>query len=132
MATNKELIAKNYNRGLWSEDMLKKLILKGKLSYADYTEIVGASIDVNTLTNSEIQKFYNTVIQNYLDEKAISLGYDNCLSICSYEGSGVQKFEDEAHAFKLWRSDVWNKGYEILEECLSGTRKILSADELIV
>ena len=131
MATNKELIAKNYNRGLWSEDMLKKLILKGKISYDDYIDIVGESIDIATTNAQEIQKFYTAVIQNHLDAMAAQLGYDSCLSVCSYGDTGVQKFDDEARAFKQWRSAVWAKGYEILDECLKGTRNIPTIEELI-
>lgn len=131
MSTNKELIAKNYQRGLWSEDMLKKLILKGKLTYSEYTEIVGEDIDVSALTAADTQKFYTTIIQNHLDEKASLLGYDSCLSVCSYGDTGVQKFDDEAASFKKWRSAVWAKGYEILGECLAGTRPIPTVEELI-
>lgn len=131
MSTNKELIAKNFNRGLWSEDMLKKLILKGKLTYSEYTEIVGEDIDVSALTAAETQKMYTTIIQNHLDEKAALLGYDSCLSVCSYGDTGVQKFDDEAVSFKKWRSAVWAKGYEILGECLAGTRPVPTVEELI-
>ena len=41
--TTKELAKKNYDRGLWSMDMLKALVSKSTLSFsaADYEEITG-------------------------------------------------------------------------------------------
>lgn len=39
--TTKELTAKNYKRGLWTNDMVLKLVAKGKLTSADYEEITG-------------------------------------------------------------------------------------------
>ncbi|MPM22553.1 hypothetical protein SDC9_69010 [bioreactor metagenome] len=41
--TTKELAKKNYDRGLWSKDMLKALVRKGTVSFTavDYEEITG-------------------------------------------------------------------------------------------
>ena len=39
--TNLEMAIKNYSRGLWTDDMLAKLVAKGKLTSAQYEEIVG-------------------------------------------------------------------------------------------
>ena len=39
--TTKELTVKNYTRGLWTDDMVAKLVSKGKLTSADYEEITG-------------------------------------------------------------------------------------------
>ena len=36
-----ELAKKNYNRGLWTADMLEKLVDRGKLTQEQYNEIVG-------------------------------------------------------------------------------------------
>lgn len=41
--TNFEMALKNYSRGLWTDDMLAKLVAKGKLTSAQYEEIVGAA-----------------------------------------------------------------------------------------
>ncbi len=131
MSTNKATIARNYARGLWTDDMLKKLILKGKLSYEDYVEIVGSDIDVNALSAEETQKFFTTVVQNLMDTEATKLGYDNCNSVCTYVNTGVQKFDDEGNAFRAWRSAVWSKGYEILAEVKEGKRAIPTVEELL-
>jgi hypothetical protein len=40
-----EMIKNNYNRGLWSKDMLLKLVDKGKMSKAAFMEITEASPD---------------------------------------------------------------------------------------
>ena len=76
-------------------------------------------------------------VDDYLDEKAKELNYDSCLSACSYFNTGVEKFDKEGAAFREWRSAVWSKGYQILNECISGQRssvpdKILLISELPV
>lgn len=131
MTTTKATIARNYTRGLWTDDMLKKLILKGKLSYEDYIEIVGSDIDVNALSAEETQKFLTAVVQNFMDAEAAKLGYDNCNSVCTYVDTGVAKFDDEGRAFRAWRSQVWAKGYEILAEVQEGKRAIPTTEELL-
>lgn len=39
--TNFEMALKNYDRGLWTDDMLVKLVGKGKITSAQYEEITG-------------------------------------------------------------------------------------------
>lgn len=39
--TTFELAKKNYERGLWTDTMIHKLVEKGKLTSAEYFEIVG-------------------------------------------------------------------------------------------
>lgn len=39
--TTFELALKNYSRGLWTDDMIAKLVAKGKLTSVEYTEITG-------------------------------------------------------------------------------------------
>ena len=85
----------------------------------------------------QIQQRITGDIQDYLDEKAKELNYDSCLSACSYFNTGVEKFDKEGAAFREWRSAVWSKGYQILNECISGQRssvpdKILLISELPV
>ena len=78
-----------------------------------------------------IQYEYTNLIQSLLDKEAQALGYDNCLSVCSYMDTGVQKFDDEGSCFRKWRSAVWNTGYEILDKVKSGKMEIPSEEELI-
>lgn len=81
--------------------------------------------------NAHTQARLTSAVQNVLDTEAQKLGYDNCLSVCSYVDTGVQKFDDESRAFRKWRSEVWAKGYEILDEVLAGTREIPTEEELL-
>lgn len=81
--------------------------------------------------NTQIQVQLTNAVQHHLDTKAQELNYDNCLSVCSYVDTGIQKFDDEGKAFRTWRSQVWAKGYEILDACLAGEREIPTAEELI-
>lgn len=131
MNSNKAIIARNYARGLWTDDMLKKLILKGKMTYNDYVEIVGESVDVESLSEEELQKYFTAFVQNHLDVEAAKLGYDNCNSVCTYVDTGVAKFDAEGRAFRMWRSAVWAKGYEILAQVQSGERAIPTEEELL-
>ena len=78
-----------------------------------------------------IQKQLTDAVQRVLDNKAQELNYDNCLSVCSYIDTGVQKFDDEGKAFRAWRSQVWAKGYEILAQVQAGERDIPSEEELL-
>lgn len=81
--------------------------------------------------NIETQQQYTNFIQQLLDAEAQNLGYDNCLSVCSYMDTGVQKFDDEGSCFRKWRSAVWNTGYEILDKVKSGKMEIPSEEKLI-
>jgi len=48
-------------------------------------------------------------IQAALDEKAKEYGYDNIMSAISYaDEPGINKFQTEGKAFRLWRSLVWD------------------------
>ena len=88
---------------------------------------------------AKIQLNYTRLIQRYLDETAYSYGYTGinediagaCNSVCTYINSGVDKFDREGEAFRVWRSAVWNKGYEILDQVKSGKMEIPSKEELI-
>lgn len=79
----------------------------------------------------QTQERLTNFVQIILDTEAQKLGYDNCLSVCSYVDTGVQKFDDEGTAFRKWRSAVWSKGYEILDEILAGKREIPTENELL-
>lgn len=70
-------------------------------------------------------------VQMHLDRKAAELNYDSCLSVCSYVDTGVKKFDEEGAAFRAWRSAVWAKCYEILDEVTAGTRGVPDEAELI-
>lgn len=68
-----------------------------------------------TFSKSKTQKYFTDMIQSYLDSSANRLGYDSCLSVCSYINSGNPKFDAEGEGFRQWRSAVWAYGYSLLE-----------------
>lgn len=91
------------------------------------------------IQEKRIQSHFTKFIQSILDKEAYALGYTgpgeeiagSCLSVCSYGDTGVQKFDDEARAFKVWRSAVWAKGYEILTAVKAGEIEIPTEEELV-
>lgn len=53
--TNKDMAAANYARGLWTDDMLARLVEKGRLTASEYQEITGTAYpgaaEVDTSSN---------------------------------------------------------------------------------
>lgn len=72
----------------------------------------------------ELIKRFRSAIQSWMDSEAIKLGYDNILSVCSYINTGNLKFDAEGEAFRQWRSAVWSKGYELIDEVIAGNRGV--------
>lgn len=58
----KDLAKKNYDRGLWTDDMLANLVAKGKISAADYKEITGeeypGEVPAGSITEEELNDAY--------------------------------------------------------------------------
>lgn len=132
MATTKDTIIKNYKKGLWTDDMLAKLVVKGKLSAMDYAEITGSSIMEAELTEANIQRVLTNAVQAYMDSKAQERGYDDILKAISYRGDTVNsQFAEEAEICFAWRSAVWTKCYAILADVKALIRPIPTIDELI-
>ena len=78
-----------------------------------------------------LKKYYTDFIQSMLDKEAQKLGYDNCNSVCTYIDTGISKFDSEGQSFRIWRSKVWNKAYEILDLVKNGSMEIPTEEELI-
>lgn len=53
--TNKEMAMHNYDRNLWTDDMIAKLVAKGKLTSADYEEITGMAYPEQKGTSANAQ-----------------------------------------------------------------------------
>lgn len=124
---NFDTIKRNYDRGLWTAAMVKVAVKKGVITHDEYQTITSK---VYGDTPEEIQAMLTAKVQKYLDTTAQKLGYDSCLSMCSYVNTGVTKFDEEGEAFRKWRSAVWAKGYEILDAVKAGTREIPTEEEL--
>ncbi|MFU2050600.1 hypothetical protein [Bordetella hinzii] len=85
-----------------------------------------------TLTPEEIQNQKVALVQKYMDDAARALRYDSIANAITYaDEPSVPKFQAEGLAFRAWRSRVWEKCYEILDEVQSGARGIPSDEELI-
>lgn len=120
-------IKRNYDRGLWTAAMVKVAVKKGVITHDEYETITGKSYGD---TPEEMQAMLTAKVQKYLDTTAQKLGYDSCLSVCSYADTGVAKFDEEGAAFRKWRSAVWAKGYEIVAAVRAGTRSVPTEAEL--
>lgn len=82
-------------------------------------------------TPDEIKQMLIDGVQNWMDEVAMSRGYDGILSACSYIDTGVERFDIEGAQARRWRSQVWAYCYAYLDEVLAGNRNIPSLEELI-
>jgi hypothetical protein len=124
---NFDTIKRNYDRGLWTAAMVKIAVKKGVITHDEYESIVAVPYGD---TPEEVQAMLTAKVQKYLDTAAQKLGYDSCLSVCSYVDTGVAKFDEEGEAFRKWRSAVWAKGYEIVAQVQASTRPIPTEEEL--
>lgn len=80
----------------------------------------------------EIKTLKIKVVQQFIDEKAQSLGYDNIYTAVTYaDEPAVPKFQAEGRALRAWRSLVWAKANEILAAVTAGTQDVPTDDELI-
>lgn len=82
-------------------------------------------------TADEIKQMLIDGVQNYMDEVAMTRGYDGILSACSYIDTGVERFDIEGEQARKWRSQVWAYCYAYLDEVLAGNREIPTLDALI-
>lgn len=67
---------------------------------------------------------FRSAIQSWMDGEAVKLGYDSVLSACSYINTGNPKFDAEGEGFRKWRSAVWERGYELIDEVIAGQREV--------
>lgn len=96
----------------------------------EYYEVVALPEPTEEECAAALQAQYTALIQSMLDKEAQKLGYDSCLSVCSYIDTGVTKFDVEGKQFRAWRSAIWKRGYELLDEVKAGTRAVPTPEEL--
>ena len=83
-------------------------------------------------TPEQIMSRLEARVQQWLDEQAQTLGYDDIKSAVTYaEEPAVLKFQQEGQAMRRLRSLVWARCYEILNAVQAGQRSIPTEDELI-
>ena len=90
----------------------------------DYYEVVAFPDPTEEEQQAALVERFRSAIQSWMDEEAVKLGYDNVLSACSYINTGNPKFDAEGEGFRQWRSAVWAKGYELIDEVISGKREV--------
>ncbi|NIB43819.1 hypothetical protein HBA55_29725 [Pseudomaricurvus alkylphenolicus] len=78
--------------------------------------------DVRSHTVEEKTILIQRQVQARLDDFAKTRHYNSILSACSYAGSTVQKFADEAAYCVFLRDQTWAKADEILGDVRAGSR----------
>lgn len=83
-------------------------------------------------TAEEIKEQLLQAIDNLLDNKVKERGYESIKTAVSYaEEPVVPKFQEEGRLARRWRSLVYQKCYQILDDVLDGKRPIPTEEELI-
>lgn len=73
-----------------------------------------------------------SAVQSHLDAAAQSLGYDDIKTAVTYaDEPSVPRFQAEGQALRAWRSLVWAKCYQLLDEVQSGMRGRMTPDQVI-
>lgn len=79
----------------------------------------------------ELHAQYTEAVQMYLDDFARTRNFDNILSAATYATSTVPKFRAEGQYAVEARDLTWAKGYEILDEVMSGQRPMPDLDDVL-
>lgn len=83
-------------------------------------------------TAEQVRAAKVAMVQSHMEESARALGYDSIGNAITYaDEPAVPRFQAEAQAFRAWRSLVWARCYEILDEVQAGKRDIPGDEELI-
>jgi len=83
-------------------------------------------------TAEQIIAQYEARVQQWLDEQARALGYDDIKTAISYaEEPAVPKYQQEGQAMRRLRSLAWARCYEILNAARAGQRSFPTEEELI-
>lgn len=109
---------------------------EGRAKIVDGKVLFDTDIDVAEM--KALEKQYTIQVQKMLDETAFALGYTGenenvagaCNSVCTYIDTGVEKFDREGRQFRRWRSAIWARGYELLDEVKAGIRSVPTPEEL--
>ncbi|QNK67828.1 hypothetical protein [Variovorax sp. PAMC26660] len=83
---------------------------------------------------TEAQRIANLRIdvQRHLDAAAVAMGYDDMRNAVTYaEEPAVPRFQNEGRALRAWRSLVWAKCYDVLDEWNAGAIQEPTSAELI-
>ena len=90
----------------------------------DWYEVVAIPAPTPEEQQAILIERFRSAIQSWMDGEATKLGYDSILSVCSYINTGNPKFDAEGEGFRKWRSAVWARGYELIDEVIAGQREV--------
>lgn len=84
------------------------------------------------VTADQVLAGIKSVVQSHLDAAAAAAGYDDIRTAVTYaDEPSVPKFQAEGQALRAWRSLVWDRCYQLLDEVQNGTRTPMTADQVI-
>lgn len=84
-----------------------------------------------TATLKEIEKYFMDKLQEYMDNKAKTYGFDSVFNAASYIDSKIERFKNDSRTLLDWRDSTWDKAYTILEDVLTEKREIPTLEELL-
>ena len=94
---------------------------RGWTWYASREDAVAATLAIAESDEIKIeQRRISLVVQDVLDAQAQLLGFDNIFTAVTYVDDKNKKFAEDAKKLKIWRSDVWTKCYQILNDVMAG------------
>lgn len=82
-------------------------------------------------TLKETEKYFMDKIQEYMDNKARTYGFDSVFNAASYIDSKIERFKNDSRILLDWRDSTWDKAYTILEDVLTEKREIPTLEELL-
>jgi len=89
-------------------------------------------VDLTTAEKiANITTYFQKIMEDRLNSFAQSRGYDNIISASTYINSPITKYDTEARRCIELRSLLWDTGYVILEEIVTGVRQIPTSLEEI-
>ena len=106
--------AQNYHKDCLYTDKNIVVDEHGQACFEDEIE------ETYTYKHKLISKQLGNIAQQYMDKYASYYDYDSCNIACSYIDTGVVKYDAEGAAFRKWRSAVWEKVYQIVDDVAVG------------
>ena len=104
----------------------------GQESRAELVKVLAVyGLRVYPLSLDEIQADFTAAIQAHLDRFARTRNYDGIMSAATYATSAVPKFRAEGQYAVEARDGTWAKGYELMDEVLSGQRPLPTIEEVL-
>lgn len=83
-------------------------------------------------TQAQVVAALTAAVQAHMDAAARQAGYDDIKSAVTYaDEPAVPKFQAEGQAFRVWRSMVWARCYDLWDEVQAGNREPLTAAEVL-